>query len=62
MALIETDHAESKSLQPLVDYFATILPKAQNFLVTIWPLIEILRSLEGFLTRHAPINNTTDLL
>jgi len=27
----------------IVDYFATILPAAQNVLATIWPLIEILR-------------------
>jgi len=36
---------ESTPGQPAVDCFATILTASQNFLATIWPLIEILRSL-----------------
>jgi len=45
VVLMEMDRAESGSCQPLVDYFATILPPVQNCLTTIWPLIEILRLL-----------------
>ena len=55
MVLMERDRAESRSRQPLVDYFATILPPAQNFLATIWPLIEILRSLVAF-HRHETVH------
>ena len=46
VVLMERDRAESRSLQPLIDYILChYLPAAQNFLATIWLLIEILRSL-----------------
>ena len=36
---------ELTSWQSVVDCFTTIFTAAQNFLATIWPVIEILRSL-----------------
>ena len=45
VVLMERDCTESGSWQPLVDYLSTILPAAQNFLATFWPLVKILQSL-----------------
>jgi len=43
---------ESRSRQPVVDRFATILTPAHNFLATIWPFIDILQSLVVYVNHH----------
>ena len=48
VVLMETDRAESRSWQALVDYFPTICLRRRIVLATIWPLIKILRSPVSF--------------
>ena len=43
---------ESTLRQPVVDCFATIFTALQNFLATIWPFIDILRSLVVYVNHH----------
>ena len=58
VVLMERDRAESRSWQPLIDYFTTILLAAQNFFATIWAPIEILRSLVWTLVNLFRIQHT----
>jgi len=50
---LQRDHAMESTLRlPAVDCFSMILTAAQNFLATIWPLIEFLRSLVVYVNHH----------